>query len=225
VLEGIAKNKRIASAYLFTGPPASKKGEAAAAFAEQLGCRSQDKITIKPDGAALKIDQVRELQQLVRYGPSASEFLIAVVEQADTLTAEAAAAFLKTLEEPPPGVVFILLLEREDQLPLTIVSRCQKIIFGEDQSKWEPHPEFGPIYSEIRKIREKNIIEIFELASSLGKEKDKIENLLYDLVFFARYELKNLKLVRILLEAAKKLKKKANLRLTLEVALLKCQTS
>jgi len=210
---------------MFVGPPGPSKSEEALAFADGLGCKNIDKIRVKPEGSSIKIDQIRELQQLIRYGPYAGEFLFVLVEPADTLTAEAAAAFLKTLEEPPPGVVFILLVEREDQLPLTIVSRCQKVIFGEDGLVWEPNPEFGSFYLEMRKIREKSIIEIFGLASSLEKEKEKIEPLLYDLVFFARYELKNLKLVRVLLEAIKNIKKKANLRLTLEVALLKCQTN
>lgn len=216
ILEGIIKNRRVASGYLFIGPPRSSKAEDALAFAEGLNCRKLDLVRLKPEGASLKIEQIRELQGRIRYGPSASEYLVAVFEQADAMTPDAAAAFLKTLEEPPPRVVFVLLVEREDRIPATIVSRCQKILFGEKEEKWEPDPAFGLFYTELKNIRGKSILELFELSGKLEKEKEKIEELLYDLVFFAREELKNMKLVRLLLEAAKNLKKKANLKLTLD---------
>src|SRR3989339_179014 len=111
VLEGIVRNGRIASAYLFSGPPGSGKREEAGAFSDQLGSKSVDKIVIEPKGASLKIEQVRELQQLVRFGPSMSPVQCVIVAGADTMTDEAAGAFLKTLEEPPAGVVFVLLVE------------------------------------------------------------------------------------------------------------------
>ncbi|MBI5078811.1 AAA family ATPase, partial [Candidatus Saganbacteria bacterium] len=131
VLEGIVRNKRVASAYLFAGPPGSGKLEAALDFSNRLGCKKVDCIRVAPEGASLKIEQVWELKQVTRYGPSDGEHLLVVVEEADAMTGEAAAAFLKTLEEPAPGVVFILLVERDDRLPATIASRCQKIIFEE----------------------------------------------------------------------------------------------
>lgn len=221
VLEGVARNKRIASAYLFVGSPESGKRENALEFARVLGCRGVDQIEIKPEGAFLKIEQIRELQRLIRYGPSVSDYLAAIVEPADTLTTEAATAFLKTLEEPPPRVVFILLVEREDRLPATIASRCQKVIFGEELRSWQPNPELSTFYEELRNIKKKNIPEILELSARLEKEKERIEELLYDLIFFVKHELQNLSFVRILLEAVKNIKKKANLKLALDVACLK----
>lgn len=216
ILEGIIKSKRVASGYLFIGPPSSSKAEDALAFAQDLNCRKLDLVRLKPEGASLKIEQIRELQGRIRYGPSASEYLVVVFEQADSMTPDAALAFLKTLEEPPPRVVFVLLVEREDRIPMTVVSRCQRIFFGEREKKWEPDPALGPFYAELKNIRKKSILELFELSGKLEKEKEKIEELLYGLVFFAREELKNIKLVRSLLEAVKNLKKKANLKLTLD---------
>lgn len=226
VLEGIIRSKRIASAYLFVGPPGSGKTEAAEAFANCLGGKKFDKIKVKSEGASIKIEQIRELQQLVRYGPSASDYLVAVVEEADKMTDEAVGAFLKTLEEPPSRVVFVLTVEREERLPETIISRCQKVIFGEGQKEWQPRPEFDSFYSDLKGIRKKSILELLEFSARLSrfageKEKERIEELLYDLIFYARCELGNLKLVRILLEAVKNLKRKANLKLALEVACLK----
>jgi len=127
ILKGIAKSDRVAGAYLFLGPPGPEKKEAAEFFTGVLGCPKQDVVSVAPSGATFKIDQVRELQEWTKYGPSAGKYLIAIVDQADALTDQAAAAFLKTLEEPAPGVVFVLLADREDKIPATILSRCQKI--------------------------------------------------------------------------------------------------
>jgi len=221
VLEGIIHNQRVASAYLFLGAPDSDKKIDAEKFADRLGSRKVDKIRVEPKGASLKIDQIREIQQVVRYGPSSGSYLCVIVERADEMTEEAAGAFLKTLEEPPPGVIFILLIERAERIPETIQSRCQTIIFEERQKGWEANPEYSLFYEEIKNYRKKNLLEQLEFSGRLEKEKEKIEDLLYDLVLFAKQELGNIKLARLLLETVKNLKKKANLRLTLDVASLK----
>jgi len=211
----------VASGYLFVGPPASDKHEDARALAKRLGCGRFDLVEIAPDGASLKIEQVRELQARVRYGPAEGDWLCVIVDRADALTGEAAAAFLKTLEEPPPRVIFILLVEREDRLPATIVSRCQRIFFGERERPWAPRPEFAPYYQELRDRRGKTVIELLELSARLEKEKERLEELLYDLVDFARAQLHSLGAVRVLLDTVKNLKKKANLKLALDNACLR----
>ena len=104
---------------------------------------------------------------------------------------------------------------------MTIASRCQKIIFGEASKAWQPNPEFTPFYDELKNLRGKNALELLGLSSRLDKQKDKIEDLLYSLVFFAKQELKNLKMVRILLDTIKNLKKKASFKLALDVMCLK----
>jgi len=225
VLERI---KQVASAYIFMGPPDSAKLEDARAFALKLGCAKIDLIEVVPDGATLKIDQVREVQQQVRYGPSAGTYQFVIVREADKLTPDAAAAFLKTLEEPPPGVIFILLVEREDRLPATIASRCQRIVFGEIVKKWEPREEYAEYYKALKSARKMGILELLELSLRIGKEKDKekdeekgsgvegVEALLYDLAFFARAELNDVKIVRALLDGIKNLKKRANVKLALD---------
>lgn len=212
------RNGRVAAAYLFIGPPDSGKKEAAEEFAQRLGCNRVDYFVLKPSGASLKIEQIRELQQLIRYGPSASKYFVVVIEEADTMSPEAAAAFLKTLEEPPLGVVFILLVERQEKIPETVVSRCQKIIFSEKLITWQPNQEWETFREELRNVKKMNSLELFEFSSRLEKEKERIEELLYELINFSRYELENLKFARILLDAVKNIKKKANLRLVLDVA-------
>jgi DNA polymerase-3 subunit delta' len=81
------------------------------------------------DSRDLRICQVRRLERLLSLSPYAGERRVAIVDAADTLRAEAANAFLKTLEEPPAGAVIILLAEGEERLPDTVLSRCQKLAF------------------------------------------------------------------------------------------------
>src|SRR3989338_11564290 len=115
ILTGAIQNNRVANAYLFVGPAEAQKLEAALSFTELLGAKKQDIIRIAGEKGSIKIEQIRELRQLVRYGPSAGPYLVAMIEGADEMTDPASAAFLKTLEEPAPGVVFILIAEREEK--------------------------------------------------------------------------------------------------------------
>jgi DNA polymerase-3 subunit delta' len=82
------------------------------------------------DSRDLRICQIRRLERILSLTPYAGRRRVAVVDDADTLRTEAANAFLKTLEEPPADAVIILLAEREERLPETVLSRCQVIRFG-----------------------------------------------------------------------------------------------
>jgi DNA polymerase-3 subunit delta' len=77
----------------------------------------------------LRICQIRRLERLLSLAPYTGRRRVAILDAADTLHVEAANAFLKTLEEPPDGTVIILLAEREERLPETVLSRCQRIAF------------------------------------------------------------------------------------------------
>jgi DNA polymerase III delta prime subunit len=219
ILEKIARGGRVAGAYLFTGASLEEKKAAAEKFSDLLACAKQDKMIISPAGQSLKIDQIRELQTWVRFGPSAGKFLTVIVERADALTDEAAAAFLKTLEEPAPGVVFILLSEREDKLPATILSRCQKIIFGDTMVEWQPGD--NPFYEDLAAIKDKKSIERLALATRLEADKEKMEERLYDLSYYARYKLEDVQSARVILDTLRGLKRRANARLALDVMCLK----
>ncbi len=81
------------------------------------------------DSRDLRICQIRRLEKLLSLSPYSGGRRVAIVDAADTLHVEAANAFLKTLEEPPAGSVIILLTEREERLPDTVLSRCQKLAF------------------------------------------------------------------------------------------------
>ncbi len=139
-----------AHAYLFAGPPGVGKKTAAFAFARALlcplpkdgdacgvcrDCRQVAALThpdfhlVQPSGAAFKIDQVRAVQRVCALRPLREKRKVFLLPEADNMTAEAANCLLKTLEEPPPSVVFILTSSRPHALLPTVVSRCQQFFF------------------------------------------------------------------------------------------------
>jgi DNA polymerase-3 subunit delta' len=77
----------------------------------------------------LRICQIRRLERVLSLSPYAARRRVAIIDAADTLRAEAANAFLKTLEEPPADTVIVLLIERDERLPETVLSRCRRVSF------------------------------------------------------------------------------------------------
>jgi DNA polymerase-3 subunit gamma/tau len=82
------------------------------------------------DGASNRnIEDVRELKEKVKYGPVRSRYKIFIIDEVHMLTGHHLMRFLKTLEEPPPYVVFIFATTSPEKVPLTILGRCQKFDF------------------------------------------------------------------------------------------------
>lgn len=134
LLTSSIKQKKISHAYLFCGGRGTGKTTVARIFARDIGCNPEDIIEI--DAASNRgIDEIRELREAVRTMPFSSPYKVYIVDEAHMLTKEAANALLKTLEEPPSHVIFILATTDPDKLPQTIVSRCQKIIFKQPDVK------------------------------------------------------------------------------------------
>lgn len=128
LLESAIKQNKVSHAYLFCGGRGTGKTTVARIFARDIGCNQEDIIEI--DAASNRgIDEIRELREAVRTAPFSSPYKVYIVDEAHMLTKEAANALLKTLEEPPSHVIFILATTDPEKLPQTIVSRCQKIIF------------------------------------------------------------------------------------------------
>lgn len=124
------KQKKIAHAYLFCGGRGTGKTSVARIVAREIGCNPEDIIEI--DAASNRgIDEIRELREAVRTMPFSSPYKVYIIDEAHMLTKEAANALLKTLEEPPAHVVFILATTDPEKLPETIVSRCQKVVFSQ----------------------------------------------------------------------------------------------
>jgi DNA polymerase III subunit delta' len=90
-----------------------------------------DVLTIEPgDSGTIKLDQVREAIDRAAYRPFEGRRRLVIVDQADALNVEAQNALLKTLEEPPPASVFVLITDRPDLLLPTVLSRCHRLRFA-----------------------------------------------------------------------------------------------
>lgn len=128
VLEAAVKNKEIGHAYLFSGTRGTGKTTIARIFAHAIGATDKDIYEI--DAASNNgVDYIRELREAVNTMPFESPYKVYIVDEAHMLSNAAWNAFLKTLEEPPAHVVFILATTELDRVPDTIQSRCQVHIF------------------------------------------------------------------------------------------------
>lgn len=128
VLKGSIKEGNIAHAYLFSGSRGTGKTTAARILAREIGCTDKDLYEI--DAASNRgIDDIRALQEGVYTLPFDSPYKVYIIDEAHMLTKEAFNALLKTLEEPPSYVVFVLATTESEKLPETIVSRCQSFVF------------------------------------------------------------------------------------------------
>ena len=148
-LKNIVKDQKIAHAYLFNGPRGTGKTSIAKIFAKSINClnpnngqpcdeclicKSFNEETcsdiIEIDGASNnKVEHIRELKSKIDLSPSLCKYKVYIIDEVHMLTSEAFNAFLKTLEEPPGHVVFILATTEMHKLPLTIISRCQNYNF------------------------------------------------------------------------------------------------
>ena len=146
-LKNQIKNNRISHAYLFCGPRGTGKTSAALVFAHAVNCMSNvdgdvcgeceycrqsgENIDIVEIDAASNngVDEIRNLREMVRYMPAVGRYKVYIIDEVHMLSAGAFNALLKTLEEPPPYVIFILATTEVHKIPATIISRCQRFDF------------------------------------------------------------------------------------------------
>lgn len=155
---------RVAHAYLFCGPRGTGKTSTARILAKAVNC--QNNVDGQPcdlcascvavrEGRALDlvemdaasnrgIDEIRALREKVGYAPSESRYKVYLIDEVHELTAHAFDALLKTLEEPPPHVIFVLATTEAHRVPETILSRCQRFDFN--------HIKLGDIVARLRQI-------------------------------------------------------------------------
>src|SRR5262249_55943875 len=148
-LRNAIEQRRVHHAYLFSGPRGVGKTTVARLLAKSLNCekgptaipcnacascaeiaqsRSMDVLEI--DGASNRgIENIRELRETVRYAPARDRYKIFIIDEVHMLTDPAWNALLKTLEEPPPQVVFAFATTEYREIPRTILSRCQHFEF------------------------------------------------------------------------------------------------
>jgi DNA polymerase-3 subunit gamma/tau len=128
VLKAAIKNKKIAHAYLFCGTRGTGKTSVARILAKELGVSDKDLYEI--DAASNRgINEIRELREGVNVMPFDSPYKLYIIDEAHMLTKEAWNAFLKTLEEPPSHVIFVMATTEREKVPDTIQSRAEIYIF------------------------------------------------------------------------------------------------
>ena len=133
-LEGAISLGRVSHAYLFSGSRGTGKTSVARILARALGTSDSDLYEI--DAASNRgIDDIRMLREGVSAVPFESKYKVYIVDEVHMLTKEAFNALLKTLEEPPAHVIFILATTELEKVPETIISRCQTFTFRRPSQK------------------------------------------------------------------------------------------
>jgi len=149
ILSNAISHGKIAHAYLFSGPRGVGKTSSARILARAINCEkgpvpepcgtcpscieilegsSVDVMEI--DGASNNsVNDIRDLRERVRYAPSSGRYKVYIIDEAHMLSDAAFNALLKTLEEPPPHVVFVLATTAPRKIPVTVLSRCQHLPF------------------------------------------------------------------------------------------------
>jgi DNA polymerase-3 subunit gamma/tau len=169
--------RRIAHAYVLSGPRGCGKTTTARILAKALNCvkgptptpcgecpqcveitagSSTDDV-LEIDGASNRgIDQIRELRETVKYAPARSRYRVIIIDEAHQISKDGFNALLKTLEEPPPHVVFIMATTESQKIPETILSRCQRFQLRSIT--------LGDIFSRLKKIIDAESLPVDETA-------------------------------------------------------------
>ena len=235
ILDGIVTHQRISHTYLFSGCDSAHIDLAAEYFAKALNCNdfksepcgncascqmmhSENKVDTFSllQNQSIKIESIRQLQEACKYGPSQSRYFIGLIYGADTLTLQAANALLKTLEEPPQNVIFILLTHNAMDILPTIRSRSQLLEFPSEGA-------LAPLDSLISypDFCQKSLTERFQWVGEFAKDKAQVKVTLYAWVqalwqmqeTLSSNDFENLDLIT---EAAFQLRHNVNMRLHLE---------
>lgn len=173
ILRNALSQGKTSHAYIFSGPRGVGKTTTARILAKALNCSGGEAASpcgrcascvsiadgssvdvIEIDGASNNsVDDIRDLRERVKYAPSGGKFKVYIIDEAHMLSTSAFNALLKTLEEPPPHVIFVLATTEMRKIPATVLSRCQ-------------HMPFRRIPSSVIRERLKRIVESEDIKAA-----------------------------------------------------------
>ena len=184
ILKNAVKTQNISHAYLFSGPRGTGKTSVAKIFARSVNClnpkdgescgkcemckaiKDNDIDIIEIDAASNNgVDEIREIRSNVKLMPTVGKYKVYIIDEVHMLSAGAFNALLKTLEEPPQHIIFILATTEIQKIPLTIISRCQKFDFKKISDK-----DISKKLKEILKLEEKYLSD--DVISLIAKISD-----------------------------------------------------
>ena len=195
IIQQALTHHHLSHGYLFTGPSGVGKKMTAFALAQYINCRNPhtdqvescgqcpscikiqnvehpDVLLVEPTGSSIKIEQIRLLNTKAALRSYEGAYKVIIIDEAHLMTTEAANSLLKTLEEPAEDTIFILVTAQPQQLPVTILSRCQQIAFK---------PLTRPILESILQKLHPELSSRVGLASALAQgSASRAEELLAD---------------------------------------------
>lgn len=148
-LQSALLQHKISHAYLFSGPRGTGKTSAAKIFAKAVNCEQAPAAepcnecpaclgitngtvpdVLEIDAASNnRVDEIRDIREKVKFAPTSARYKVYIIDEVHMLSIGAFNALLKTLEEPPKHVIFILATTEPHKIPTTIISRCQRFDF------------------------------------------------------------------------------------------------
>lgn len=222
MLQNALLRGNVSHAYLFCGPRGTGKTTVAKILARAVNCSNLSQATepcgecsscqhimdgssmdvLELDAASNRgIDEVRDLREKTRYVATQGQYKVYIIDEVHMLTHEAFNALLKTLEEPPPGVIFILATTDPSKLPATVISRCQRLDFRlltlaeikerieevANQEDWPFEEEALLLIARLCEGAMRDALGLLEQAYALGEGRVIMENV-YILTGLAKEE-------------------------------------